>query len=929
MVQHKESSASEKQLVALGKTLQTLREAESADILVAAVLDYLQAYFDYALVWIGLYDRVDHRLFGKGGTSPSPDQSFLRQKILLKPGDILEQIVVQQRPYGIPDLREESRAGIWQKAAQRFNIQGALLFPIRHRDRCFGVALLGSHLWGVSPRSEEKARLAMVLSSLGAALYQIETDWQRQQVKRPDQPLLTLLHKLRSLPTLAQRLEEVVEQTHLFVAPSRTNVYWFERERRYFWRRVGNRQKAGTVYGVVADLYSASNGIMVQEVNTFYQSLVADQMVAVSEAQSSLRSDVTNRLMQHLKARSLLAAPIIFQNELLGFLSVEGNEARLWEEEEKNFVRGAAQLIALTAPLEEMEENVQRIRTDQALMAGVARSIYSDTDWKAALKTSAEALCARLKAERFLVLLHDRDSGTFEICYQSQPNNRRPVTSPLATLNEVDWQMLERATEPIAIENLEDDLKLLAWRNAFLELGVHSLLVSSTSLGHQLEGLLLIAHEASRTWNGSERSIVQAVAQQVGLILHQWQLQKQADQQQRMHASIQWGITSMQQAATIDRLENMAVQHIAQVLQVPLAALATWTPGRRGGRLSATACTSDKFSLNAEMVLPVHTDPLLQWALQTDGLLPLNVNDLPAETRQWMCGREIGQILVMALRTARDHEPSGVLIVADRQGRKWPERYLNAFAMLVNQLAWCRRHLLLQERTRQQCQELERLNWYKQRRIEDIYRSINSGIRKIADVINQKDALGAMRLQQSLRYLQGSVMPLTRIIKQEQWHLRTAQETAPLAGLLKRTLERVDEIIKQRQLWSQVHNQANASAVLGGDIDKIELISYELMLAACTRAKVGGRIDIWCRPIDDRWLEISITDNGEIEPQLLKDLEDGRSSDLLAPSTLDRPPGLHLAICQALMQQAGGELTIAKLEDERILSRLVLPLAAP
>ncbi len=927
MAQQKEASGFEKQLVGLGKTLQTLRDGENADALVAAALEYLETYFDYSLIWVGLYDRVDHRLFGKGGIAPTSDRSFLRQRFLLQPGDILEQVVVQQRPFGIPDLREETRAGAWQKAARSFNIQGTLLFPIRHKDRCFGVALLGSHLWGVSPRADEKARLLIVLSSLGAALYQIETDWQRQQVKRPDQPLFTLLNKLRSLPSLAQRLEEVVEQTHLFVAPSRTNIYWFERERRYFWRRVGNRQKSGIAHTLMADPRQGASGITVQEVSSFYQSLAADQLVVVGEAQSSLRSDVTSRLMQQVKARSLLAAPILFQGELLGFLSVEGNEPRLWEEEEKNFVRGAAQLVALTAPLEQMEESVERIRTDQALMAGVARSIYSDSDWKVALKTSADQLCARLKTERFLVLLHDRDSGCFEICYQSQPNNRRPVTGPLAELQEVDWQMLERATESIAIENYEDDLKLLAWRETLLELGVRSLLVSSTSMGQQLEGLLVIAHEAPRTWNSSERQIVQAVAQQVGLILHQWQLQKQADQQQRMHTSIQWGLTTMQQAVSVERLETAAMQHIAQVLQVPLAMLATWTPGRRGGRLSAAVCSSDKFSPNLETVLPVNTDPLLQWALQTDGLLPLHVADLPAETRQWLNGPSIGQILVMALRTAKDHEPSGVVILADQEGRKWPERYLNAFEVLVTQLAWCRRHLVLTERIRQQAQELERLNWYKQRRIEDVYRSVGSATRKLAEVAPQKDALGSMRFQQVLRYLQSSVLPLTRIIKQEQWHLRTAPDTAPLAGLLKRTLERVDELIKQRQLWSQVHNQASANTVLGGDIGKIELILYELMVTACTRAKAGGRVDIWCRPIDERWLELSITDNGEVDAQLLLDLQQGRAADLMAPSTLDRPPGLHLAICQALMQQVGGEMSITKLDDERILSRLVLPLS--
>jgi len=91
---------------------------------------------------------------------------------------------------------------------------------------------------------------------------------------------------------------------------------------------------------------------------------------------------------------------------------------------------------------------------------------------------------------------------------------------------------------------------------------------------------------------------------------------------------------------------------------------------------------------------------------------------------------------------------------------------------------------------------------------------------------------------------------------------------------------------------------------------------------------MGGRIDIWCRTLDPHWLELSITDNGVIEPRLLEELHTGRSQDLLAPSTLDQPPGLHLFICQSLMQQIGGEFNLYKLEDSRILSRLIIPISA-
>lgn len=917
----KEPSAYDKQLVALGRVLQTLREEENVDVLIETTLSYLRSEFDYSLIWLGLYDRMDHRLFGKGGSTPNAaDAAILKQRFLLSPGDLLEQVVIQQRPVAVPDLREEIRAGEWRKAAQKFNIQGTIIFPIRYKDRCFGVVLLGSSLWGVSPSSEEKARLSMILGELASALHQIELDWQRQQTKRPDQPLLALLSKLRSLPSLGHRLEAIVEETHHFITPSRTSIYWFERERRYFWRRVSNRQKAVGF----SEANQPASGITVQEISGFYQSLAADQIVSIGEAHSSLKADTTSRLMQQIRARSLLAAPILFQEELLGFLAVEGNEARIWEEEEKSYVRGAAQLIALTAPLEEMEDTIQQTKLDQALTAEITRSIYSEDDWKTTLRSCADQLCQRLKAQRFLVLLYDRDQEAFQICYQSQPSNRRPFSIHLPVLNQVDWQLLERSREAVGIENLDEDLKLVTWRGLFLEAGVRSLLLCSTSTSSSLEGLVILCHEATRSWDKSERDLVRVVSQQIGLILHQWQLQKQVEQQQKIYQTIQWGLTAIQQMHQLDRLERSALQHIAQVLQVPLVALITWSAGRRAGRIITQSANDEQFAINSEIVVPVNTDTLIQWALQSEGLLPVNVMDLPTETRHWLKGPGIGQILVMALRTAAEHEPTGVILVADQAERHWAERHLAALAPLINQLAWSRRYLTLTEMLNLQRQELERMTWYKQRRLEEIFRAVGSSLKRLNELTNQKDALTGMRYQQLLRHLGDSMTSLSQLLREEQWRLRVYQETVPLITLLKRSLERVDELIKQRQIWSQVHNEGNQ--VISGDVVKIELVLYELLVSACQRLQPGGRIDLWCRQIDRRWMELSITDNGTLEPRLISDLQSGRAADLLAPSTLDQPPGLHLMICQSLMQLIGGEMSLHKLEDGRILSRLVLPL---
>ena len=131
---------------------------------------------------------------------------------MLSPGDLLEQVVIQQRPMGVADLRMEKRAEGWQEIATKFDIQGTIMLPIRHKDRCLGILMLGSKRWGYLIGSEARSQIMIVVGELAAALFRLEADLQHKQAKRPDEVLLRLLEKLRTLATLEQRLEAEYRQ---------------------------------------------------------------------------------------------------------------------------------------------------------------------------------------------------------------------------------------------------------------------------------------------------------------------------------------------------------------------------------------------------------------------------------------------------------------------------------------------------------------------------------------------------------------------------------------------------------------------------------------------------------------------------------------------------------------------------------------------
>ncbi|MEG4534052.1 GAF domain-containing protein [Microcoleus sp. D2_18a_D3] len=961
----------DEQIATLERVLLTLREEENVEVLLSTTLGYLQAEFDWRLIWIGLYDRQAHRLFGKGGITPNGDLSFLKQRFALSPGDLLEQVVIQLRPVGVPDLRSENRAGEWRKAAQTFNIQGTTLFPLRYKDRCYGVILLGTEVWGASPKSGEKTQLAIVFGALATALYQIEKDWQRQQVKHPDESLFALISQLGELRSLDQYLQAVVEQTHEFIEPTRTNVYWFERERRYFWRRVSNREVTPGLGGPGRP----ASGITVQDLGEFYQALGREEMVWIGESQSSLKTELTGRLMQQIRARSLLAAPIVSEGELLGFLAVEASEPRIWQDNEKHYLRGVAQLVALTAPMSEMEEKIQQTEIDRDLTAGIAHAIYSDADWEATLKNTAAQLCDRLKCEYFLLLLYGEEQNRFEIVCQNLPRNRRPVPSPLNALDVADVGLLQESA-PLAIENWEEDGRLGAWRDVLGEAGVRSLLASSTRAKKaegenpnlkskianrkSIEGLLVVGHSATRTWRRSEQELVRLVGEQLGLILHSWQQSSAIDKYQQFERSIKSGLAVLHHSPDeqseqeisaasptmfpelpLEKLDRNFAQHVSQTISCPLVAVITWNPGDEEGSIVATVAANPVFALNPEAVIPVQTDALIQQTLAANCVVQQSTSQLQLATKRWLRSPGIGEIMTVALRTAPEHAPVGIVVAADAPGRQWSELSVSLLSSMASQLAWWRRYLAVQSAAESQRLDLELLNWYKQRRFEEFYRTVGAGVKELGELSQsilqsakeQKDALKILRYQQVLRQIGNALGSTHLLLKQEHWRLHFAQDAVAVSAWLRRSLDRTAPLVKQSKVLLDVHRETAVSMPAGqtlsvrGDCIKLDLILCELLATACRRSAAGAKIEIRSQLLGEDLLELSVIDSGACDRHLIAAFNGGSEPDILAVSSSHRSIVQNLLICQRAVDLMGGNFSIEMLENNLIVASLVLPLA--
>jgi GAF domain-containing protein len=913
----------EDQLVNLGRALQALREEDNAEVLIQTTVDYLKDEFKYRLIWIGLYDRLEHRLVGKGGITPNSDTTLLKQRYNLHPGDLLEQVVIQQRPVGIPDLRQEIRAGAWRGAAQEYGIQGTLLFPLRCKDRCFGLVLLGSPLWGISPRPAEKAHLSLILGGLAAALLELELEWQRRSVKRPDQTLFGILDRLRQFPTLELRLETVVTMTQEFIASSRTNIYWYCAEQRYFWHRLGSRQSLRH-YGQAK---SQIPGLRVSEVNDFYQALSTGQLVAIGTARSLLSSESTQRLLARLQIRSLLAAPIQADGELLGFLAVEDNQARIWEESERNYILATAQLVGLLASHEDLDAKLQETAKDARFAAEIAQIIAKHcpllpmacTGTDAALKECATLLCGRLEATLFLVL-QEAENGHFDLVFQSPSLKRLPITV-FAPLNPNDRKLIIASSEAVMIEDLQQDVRLIEWRRVLGQLGGRSLLISKTQLADDSKlSLLVVGHDTPRTWGYRGRELASVVAHQIHLLLLVQRYGDYAQQSFQLYQMLQDGLAILQ-GAELDPvlLERSWIDYLASKLECPLTALFSWTAESEYATVAAAVVSDSRF-VAPSLAIPLADNLLIQEALATEGWLLRSVTDLPEAIAQWLMRLGLSQVLLMALHTDATPTTGFILLALDESDL--PQHLLMPIATLNQQFAWFRQYRYSLYQHNQDRQMLQTLNWYKQRCLGKLHQSVTQSLCTLLDFqatmpmsVSNEQRLAAMRRKQLLQHLQETLAILTPVLKDESWQLYDHHGSTSLAGLLKRSLRHVEPLFERHKIRLQVHNSHDKNVC--GDLLKLECILYELFVTVCLGAQPGSRINLWCCPASSvevkAQLELLIVENASLE----ECLQVNYSGQL--------PLCTNLATCQYLLQSWGGNLQFCQLAGERSLIRLTLP----
>jgi GAF domain-containing protein len=642
---HSSGAGAVSPLVALQATLQQMREQTDARALIQLTLEYVKAVFGAPLIWLALYDHANHQLVGQGGvTLREEDRPLLQAAYPLQPGEILEQVVFEQRPISVPDLSQEPRMGLWQREAKRLGgIQGCFIYPFSTvgRRRCLGILMLGSQLWGATTHEEEKALLGILLGQLAASLQKLEDAWKRQAEKRFEESLLRLGAAMCQAGSLQERVSLVTQELQSCLGAVHIQVYWHKpSEGRFVPHESAARPTpAPTARGTKAGVIPMGEGsLALRELGNLYSSLAAGQVV-VGDLETT-RSEVPLKLMQQWRAQSALAAPIRLQQELLGFIWVQSEVPRTWQAAERQLVAAAAHGLALATPLENLDRRLRQLANDQEFVHQVGQALSNPAQLQRALQQAVVGLGQRLQAAAVAVLTLDPNQPIPRLFYEYRSEGQQALPQQFSSLSEQDWQDLLRS-EVVVAENYDQDLRLLSWRQELAPLGVRSLMLTHTEVGGSAtpaalpQGLILVLHPQRRAWSREERQLLRGIAQPVGLILRQIQLEQRRQRQEQLFNGLVAACLTLQNLTTLPELYAATVQQTAQALGIPLALVVSWQLGESRARLQPPFAAAPAFYPTGPTEID-RQDPLLTRALQARGPLQLSQDQIPAASRTWL-----------------------------------------------------------------------------------------------------------------------------------------------------------------------------------------------------------------------------------------------------------------------------------------------------
>jgi signal transduction histidine kinase len=441
-------------------------------------------------------------------------------------------------------------------------------------------------------------------------------------------------------------------------------------------------------------------------------------------------------------------------------------------------------------------------------------------------------------------------------------------------------------------------------------------------------------------WTAEEQSIVQAVADQVGIALGQAHLYRHTREQAELELRINQISRSIRTAISAGQVAESSLQELSQAMGAPLAALLFCTPEDSVASLRYVYADGGAgLRLEQGLALPVAGDAFLQRAFASAEPVEHHFDDpQPSENLPLGLLHERGVHSVLGMRLQVGKGTLGVVLAMSDAPKRWPPLAHQILTRLSGDFALALSQAEAFEKLQELSEQLRQLNEYKNNMVSissHEMRTPLASIRAYVETMLSEPELNGAAIREFMRGMEVECIRLTNLLddlntlvalesRRAVWEYRVVA----VGDLLERTVARVRSLAEEHRIELRVDNAIAPEALVHVDDQKVEQVLFHLLENACKHTRPGCLVELSAalEPGGDGGLVFEVCDDG---PGIPDDKLEGLFQPFVRVQEVMNHSrggaGLGLAICKEIVDQMGGRIEVQSTVGKGSLFRVMLP----
>jgi len=254
--------------------------------------------------------------------------------------------------------------------------------------------------------------------------------------------------------------------------------------------------------------------------------------------------------------RSYINVPLVVHGKLIGSLNVGADRPNAFSPAHMEVVREVADQLAVAIQNARLLEDERRRSAELEALRQASLHLTSSLDLQSVLETIVEHALRLMSADDAHIFLYDGERLTFGTALWAGEVQREPYAEPR---QDGLTYTVARTGERIVVSDVNSHPLFQDWQWGGAIIGL------PLWVGEQVVGVMNIAFEEPRAFDEKELNVLQLLADQAAIAIHNARLHQQV----RRHAEEL--ATALARLQELDRLKSEFVQNVSHELRSPLA----------------------------------------------------------------------------------------------------------------------------------------------------------------------------------------------------------------------------------------------------------------------------------------------------------------------------------------------------------------------